>query len=178
MTDNGAYRHARPFHVTILAQTQAGMKNLYKLVSLSNVKYFARVPRIPRSVVAHYRAGLLLGTTCASGEVFTAMMQKGYAEAKRLVDFYDFIEVQTKPNYAPLLEQGVSQDQAHLESIIKNMVKLGEKVNKPVVATGDVHYLNPEDKIYRKILINSQGGANFLNKTERPDVHFRTTDDD
>lgn len=177
MTDNGAYRHARPFHVTILAQTQAGMKNLYKLVSLSNVKYFARVPRIPRSVLAHYREGLLLGTACASGEVFTAMMQKGYAEAKRLVDFYDFIEVQPKPNYAPLLEQGVIQDQAHLESIIKNMVKLGEKVNKPVVATGDVHYLNPEDKIYRKILINSQGGANFLNKTERPDVHFRTTDE-
>src|SRR5699024_11447090 len=83
----------------------------------------------------------------------------------------------SKPNYAPLLEQGVIQDQAHLESIIKNMVKLGEKVNKPVVATGDVHYLNPEDKIYRKILINSQGGANFLNKTERPDVHFRTTDE-
>ena len=177
MTDNGAYRHARPFHVTILAKTQAGMKNLYKLVSLSNVKYFARVPRIPRSVLAHYREGLLLGTACASGEVFTAMMQKGYAEAKRLVDFYDFIEVQPKPNYAPLLEQGVIQDQAHLESIIKNMVKLGEKVNKPVVATGDVHYLNPEDKIYRKILINSQGGANFLNKTERPDVHFRTTDE-
>ena len=177
MTDNGAYRHARPFHVTILAQTQAGLKNLYKLVSLSNVKYFARVPRIPRSVLAHYREGLLLGTACASGEVFTAMMQKGFAAAEQLVDFYDFIEVQPKPNYAPLLEQGMVQDQAQLELIIKNLVKLGQQVNKPVVATGDAHYLNPEDKIYRKILINSQGGANPLNRTQRPDVPFRTTDE-
>lgn len=177
MTDNGAYRHARPFHVTILAATQAGLKNLYKLVSLSNVEYFARVPRIPRSVLNRYREGLLLGTACADGEVFTAMMQKGYGEAKRLVEFYDYIEVQPKPNYAPLLESGVITDQAHLEDILKNMVKLGSALNKPVVATGDAHYINPEDAIYRKILINSQGGANPLNRTERPDVHFRTTDE-
>lgn len=177
MTDNGAYRHARPFHVTILAATQAGLKNLYKLVSLSNVEYFARVPRIPRSVLASHREGLLLGTACADGEVFTAMVQKGYGEAKRLAAFYDYLEVQPKPNYAPLLESGVITDQAQLEDVIKNMVKLGDALNKPVVATGDVHYINPEDAIYRKILINSQGGANPLNRTQRPDVHFRTTDE-
>ena len=177
MTDNDAYRHARPFHVTILTQTQAGLKNLFKLVSLSNVTYFARVPRIPRSVLTKYREGLLLGTACSSGEVFTAMMEKGYTEAKRKAQYYDFIEVQPKPNYAPLLEQKVIADDEHLEDILKNMVKLGQEMDKPVVATGDVHYIDPHDAIYRQILINSQGGANPLNRTHRPDVHFRTTDE-
>lgn len=177
MTDNGAYRHGRPFHATILAASQAGLKNMYKLVSLSNVKYFYRVPRIPRSVLTKYRDGLLIGSACSSGEVFTAMMEKGYAEAKKKASFYDYLEVQPKPNYAPLLEQHVISDDAHLEDILKNMVKLGDDVGKTVVATGDAHYLNPEDAIYRKILINSQGGANPLNRTHRPDVHFRTTDE-
>ncbi len=177
MTDNGSYRHARPFHVTLLAKNQAGLKNMYKLVSQANVKYFYRVPRIPRSVLERYREGLLVGSACSSGEVFTAMMQKGYAEAKEKAEFYDYLEVQPKPNYAPLLEQKVISSDQHLESIIKNMIKVGKELHKPVVATGDVHYLNPEDAIYRKILINSQGGANPLNKTKRPDVHFRTTDE-
>ena len=177
MAENDAYKHARPFHVTILAQTQAGLKNLFKLVSFSNVKYFHRVPRIPRTVLTKYREGLLLGTACSSGEVFTAMMEKGYPTALRKARYYDFIEVQPKPNYAPLLEQRVIGDDAHLEDILKNMVKMGDELEKPVVATGDVHYLDPHDGVYRKILINSQGGANPLNRTHRPDVHFRTTDE-
>ena len=177
MEENNAYRHARPFHVTIFAQTQAGLKNLFKLVSLSNVEYFYRVPRIPRTVLTKYREGLLLGTACSSGEVFTAMMEKGYDQALEKARYYDFIEVQPKPNYAPLLEQHVIADEGHLEDILKNMVKLGDELEKTVVATGDVHYLDPHDGIYRKILINSQGGANPLNRTERPEVHFRTTDE-
>ena len=177
MEENNAYRHARPFHVTIFAQTQAGLKNLFKLVSLSNVEYFYRVPRIPRTVLTKYSEGLLLGTACSSGEVFTAMMEKGYDQALEKARYYDFIEVQPKPNYAPLLEQHVIADEDHLEDILKNMVKLGDELEKTVVATGDVHYLDPHDAIYRKILINSQGGANPLNRTERPEVHFRTTDE-
>ncbi len=165
MEENNAYRHARPFHVTIFAQTQAGLKNLFKLVSLSNVEYFYRVPRIPRTVLTKYREGLLLGTACSSGEVFTAMMEKGYDQALEKARYYDFIEVQPKPNYAPLLEQHVIADEDHLEDILKNMVKLGDELEKTVVATGDVHYLDPHDGIYRKILINSQGGANPLNRT-------------
>lgn len=177
MAENDAYKHARPFHVTLLAQTQAGLKNLFKLVSYSNVKYFHRVPRIPRTLLTKYREGLLLGTACSSGEVFTAMMEKGYAPALKKARYYDFIEVQPKANYAPLLEQHVITDEAHLEDILKNMVKLGDDLDKPVVATGDVHYLDEHDGVYRKILINSQGGANPLNRTHRPDVHFRTTDE-
>ena len=177
MAENDAYKHARPFHVTLLAQTQAGLKNLFKLVSYSNVRYFHRVPRIPRTLLTKYREGLLLGTACSSGEVFTAMMEKGYAPALKKARYYDFIEVQPKANYAPLLEQHVITDEAHLEDILKNMVKLGDDLDKPVVATGDVHYLDEHDGVYRKILINSQGGANPLNRTHRPDVHFRTTDE-
>lgn len=177
MAENDAYKHARPFHVTLLAQTQAGLKNLFKLVSYSNVKYFHRVPRIPRTLLTKYREGLLLGTACSSGEVFTAMMEKGYAPALKKARYYDFIEVQPKANYAPLLEQHVITDEAHLEDILKNMIKLGDDLDKPVVATGDVHYLDEHDGVYRKILINSQGGANPLNRTHRPDVHFRTTDE-
>ena len=177
MAENDAYKHARPFHVTLLAQTQAGLKNLFKLVSYSNVRYFHRVPRIPRTLLTKYREGLLLGTACSSGEVFTAMMEKGYAPALKKARYYDFIEVQPKANYAPLLEQHVITDEAHLEDILKNMVKLGDDLDKPVVATGDVHYLDERDGVYRKILINSQGGANPLNRTHRPDVHFRTTDE-
>ena len=177
MAENDAYKNARPFHVTLLAQTQAGLKNLFKLVSLSNVRYFHRVPRIPRTVLTKYREGLLLGTACSSGEVFTAMMEKGYPEALKKARYYDYIEIQPRPNYAPLLETHVIADRDHLDDILQNMVKLGTELKKPVVATGDVHYINPHDGIYRRILINSQGGANPLNRTRRPDVHFRTTDE-
>lgn len=177
LADAEAYRHARPFHVTILAQTQAGLKNLYKLVSLSNVKYFYRVPRIPRTVLEHYRKGLLIGSACSSGEVFVTMMQKGSSAAKKKAQFYDYLEVQPKPNYAPLLESGLIKDEDNLEEIISHVVKVGQELNKPVVATGDVHYLDPHDAIYRKILINSQGGANPLNRHELPKVPFRTTDE-
>lgn len=177
MSDHGAYRHARPFHVTILAKTQAGLKNLFKLISLSNVDYFYRVPRIPRSQLIKYREGLILGTACSSGEVFTSIMQKGRDEALEKAKFYDFIEVQPKAIYAPLIESELIKDDANLEEILVNMVEIGKELGKPVVATGDVHYLNKEDSIYRKILIHSQGGANPLNRQQLPDAHFRTTNE-
>ena len=176
MNENAAYRHARPFHATLYAQTQAGLKNLFRIISLSNVEYYYRVPRVPRSILNKYRDGILVGSACSSGEVFTAMMQKGKAEARQKAGYYDFLEVQPKPAYSALIESGLIADTAHLEEIISNMVELGHEMNIPVAATGDVHYLNPEDKIYRKILIHSQPG-NPLNRTERPDVHFRSTDE-
>lgn len=176
MSDNGAYRHARPFHVTILVKNQVGLKNLFKLVSLSNVEYYYRVPRIPRSQLKKYREGLLLGTACSSGEVFTSMMQKGRDEALEKAKFYDFIELQPKAVYAPLIEDELIKDDANLEEILMNMTEIGDELGKPVVATGDVHYLNKEDSIYRKILIHSQAG-NPLNRQMLPDVHFRTTNE-
>ncbi|GAA3024091.1 PolC-type DNA polymerase III [Tetragenococcus solitarius] len=169
---------ARPFHATILVKTQKGLKNLFKLVSMSNVKYFHdKQPRIPRSELVKLREGLLIGTACDKNEVFVAMMQKGYEEAKELAKFYDYIEVMPKAVYAPLIEQELIKSEKDLEDIIAKLVKIGDELKKPVIASGDVHYLNEEDAIYRKILINSMGGANPLNRHTLPDVHFRTTDE-
>ncbi|KRL04274.1 PolC-type DNA polymerase III [Liquorilactobacillus oeni] len=176
--ENDAYKHEHPFHATIVAKTQAGLKNLFKLASLSMIKYFYRVPRVPRSVLVKYREGLLVGSACASGEVFTAMMQKGFEEAKEKARFYDYLEVQPKPLYLPLMEQSLIKNEQDLEEIVNNMVELGEQLHLPVAATGDVHFLNKEDAVYRKILIHSQGGANPLNRLKQlPDAHFRTTNE-
>ena len=178
MGQNDAYKHEHPFHATILAQTQAGLKNLFKLMSDGMTKYFYRVARIPRSVLDKYREGLLVGSACADGEVFTAMMQKGYGVAKEKAKYYDYLEVQPKAIYAPLVEQELVKDEHNLEEIIADMVKLAHELNIPIAATGDVHFMNKEDAIYRKILIHSQGGANPLNRLRKlPDAHFRTTDE-
>lgn len=171
-----SYKQARPFHATIYAETQAGLKNLFKLVSKSMVEYFYRVPRIPRSELTKLREGLLVGTACDQGEVFEAMMQKGKEAARQAAGFYDFIEVQPKAVYQPLIERELIKNDKHLEDILKNMVQLGEETSLPVVATGNVHYLNPEDAIYRSILLEAQGGGR-PSRSLPPKVHFRTTDE-
>ncbi|WP_125704324.1 PolC-type DNA polymerase III [Lacticaseibacillus daqingensis] len=170
-----AWKQSRPTHAVILAKTQAGLKNLFKLVSMSNVETYYRMPRVPRSRLQKLRDGLVVGSGCASGEVFTAMMQKGYAEAAEKAAFYDYLEVQPMANYLPLREAELIQGEAHLKDIIQKIIQIGTEQNKPVVATGDAHYLDKTDAIYRKILIHSQGGANPLNRHSLPDVHFRST---
>ncbi|OCA83803.1 PolC-type DNA polymerase III [Pseudobacillus wudalianchiensis] len=177
MGDGGAYKRARPYHCTILAKDDVGLKNLFKLVSISHIDYFYRVPRIPRSVLQKHREGLIIGSGCDKGEVFESMMQKGMEQAEKAAKFYDYLEVHPKEVYSHLLELELVRDNQALEDIIKKIVELGERMKLPVVATGNVHYLNPTDKIHRKILISSQGGANPLNRHELPDVHFRTTNE-
>jgi DNA polymerase III subunit alpha, Gram-positive type len=177
MGKGNAYQRARPYHCTLLAQTEVGLKNLFKLVSISHIEYFYRVPRLPRSVLQKYREGILVGSGCNKGEVFEGMMQKSPDEVEAHAQFYDYLEVMPKEVNAPLIEMELVRDEKALEDIIGNIVKLGDKLDIPVVATGNVHYLNENDKIYRKILVNSQGGANPLNRHKLPDVHFRTTND-
>ncbi|MCM3003737.1 PolC-type DNA polymerase III [Priestia koreensis] len=177
MGQGNAYQRARPYHVTILAKNETGLKNLFKLVSISHLNYFYRVPRIPRSKLQKYREGLLIGTACDRGEVFENMMQKSAEEAEKVAEFYDYIEVQPPANYQHLIEMELVRDQVALRDILTKIVQMGEKLEKPVVATGNVHYLNPTDKIYRQILVSSQGGANPLNRHSLPDVHFRTTNE-
>ncbi|QTU82974.1 PolC-type DNA polymerase III [Carnobacteriaceae bacterium zg-C25] len=171
-----AYKRSRPFHVTILAKNQAGLKSLFKLVSHSNVDYFYRVPRIPRSLLIEHRENLLLGSACSEGEVFEAIMQKGYDEAKEKAKFYDYIEVMPKEAYSHLIADERIRSEKELEEIITNLIQIGKELDKKVVATGNVHYLNPRDHIYREILIstlkiNANRHLNF------PQVHFRTTDE-
>src|SRR5690606_4276543 len=139
----------------LLAQTETGLKNLFKLVSISHLNYFYRVPRIPRSQLQKYREGILVGSACDKGEVFEGMMQKSPEEVEDTAQFYDYLEVHPKEVYAHLLELELVRDEKNLEEIIGNIVKLGDKLGLPVVATGNVHYLNPNDKIHRKILVNS-----------------------
>lgn len=177
MGKGNAYQRARPYHCTLLAQTQAGLKNLFKLVSISHLEYFYRVPRLPRSVLQKYREGILVGSGCNKGEVFEGMMQKSPEEVEGAARFYDYLEVMPKEVNAPLIEMELVSDEKAMEDIIAKIITLGDKLGLPVVATGNVHYLNENDKIYRKILINSQGGANPLNRHELPDVHFRTTNE-
>ncbi|KAA0547900.1 PolC-type DNA polymerase III [Bacillus sp. BGMRC 2118] len=177
MGQGNAYQRARPYHMTILAVDDVGLKNLFKLISMSHLDYFYRVPRIPRSKLAKFREGLLIGSACSKGEVFEGMMQKSPEEVEEIAHFYDYLEVQPPEVYAPLIEAELVRDQKALQDIISNIVKLGDKLGKPVVATGNVHYLEPNDHIYRKILIGSQGGANPLNRHSLPKVHFRTTNE-
>ncbi|EMT46863.1 PolC-type DNA polymerase III [Anoxybacillus flavithermus] len=175
--EQGAFQRSRPFHATLLVQNEVGLKNLFKLVSFSHVHYFYRVPRIPRSVLQQHREGILVGSGCDKGELFEAMMQKGMEEAEKIAPFYDFLEVHPPEVYAPLIEMEYVRDEAAVKEIITNIVELGERLGIPVVATGNVHYVNKEDKIYRKILIHSQSGGNPLNRHELPNVHFRTTNE-
>lgn len=177
MGQGNAYQRARPYHCTLLAQNEVGLKNLFKLISISHMNYFYRVPRIPRSVLQKHREGIIVGSGCDKGEVFEGMMQKASEEVEETAKFYDYIEVFPKEVYAHLIELELVRDEHALEDIMRNVVNLGEKLGIPVVASGNVHYLNPNDKIYRKILISSQGGANPLNRHELPDVHFRTTNE-
>ena len=177
MGKGNAYQRARPYHCTLLAQNEHGLKNLFKLVSISHIEYFYRVPRIPRSVLQKYRDGILVGSACNKGEVFEGMMQKSPDEVEAHARFYDYLEVMPKEVNAPLIEMELVRDERSMEDIISKIVELGDQLGIPVVATGNVHYLNENDKIYRKILINSQGGANPLNRHELPDVHFRTTNE-
>ncbi|WP_100330947.1 PolC-type DNA polymerase III [Bacillus xiapuensis] len=177
MGEGNAYKRARPYHCTILAQNDTGLKNLFKLVSISHINYFYRVPRIPRSVLQKHREGLIIGSGCDKGEVFESMMQKGKEEAEKKARFYDYLEIHPKEVYAHLIELELVRDEQALEDILRKIVELGEKLQLPVAATGNVHYLHPSDKIHRKILVSSQGGANPLNRHELPDVHFRTTNE-
>lgn len=177
MGEGNAYQRSRPFHCTILAQTQEGLRNLYKLVSYSHINYFYRVPRIPRSVLQKHRKGLIVGTACDQGEVFETMMQKSEEEAEGVAAFYDYIEVQPPANYVHLLEKDLVQNEAQILDIIKKIVAMGERMEKPVVATGNVHYIEPHDNLYREILIRTQAG-NPLNRIEQlPLMYFRTTDE-
>lgn len=171
-----SYQHARPSHCTILVQNEVGLKNLYKLVSYSHIKYFYRVPRIPRSVLEKHREGLLIGSSCNQGEIFETVMQKSIDEAEEVAEIYDYFEVQPPANYSGLIENSMIKNEAQLLEILKNIVELGERLEKPVIATGNVHYIDNHEKLYREILIASQKG-NPLNRQTLPDTPFRTTDE-
>lgn len=172
-----AYKRARPSHCTILAQNAVGLKNLFKLVSIAHTETFYRVPRLRRSTIEKFREGLIIGSGCDKGEVFEAAMQRSLEEAEDAAKFYDYLEVHPPAVYSQLIDGGIVHSYDNLHDIIRKIVRIGKKLDKPVVATGNVHYLNEEDAKYRQILVGSQGGANPLNRQKLPQVNFRTTNE-
>ena len=170
------YKRSRPSHAILLAKNDVGLKNLFKLISMSHVKYFYREPRIPKSRLMKLREGIIVGSACANGELFEAVMQKNPEEVEAIATFYDYIEVHPPSVYAPLIERELVRNEIAIQELIKRLIALGEKLNKPVVATGNAHYIEKRDAIYRKILIASQK-SNPLNRVTQPTVHFRTTDE-
>lgn len=182
-----SYKKARVKHATIYVKNQVGLKNIFKLVSLSNTQYFEGVPRIPRTVLDSHREGLILGSACTEGEVFDAVVSQGVDAAVEVAKYYDFIEVMPPAIYAPLIAKEQVKDMEELHTIIKSLIEVGERLGKPVLATGNVHYIEPEDEIYREIIVRSLGQGAMINRTighgeaaqpaPLPKAHFRTTNE-
>ncbi len=171
------YNRNNRHHLTILVKEQVGITNLNRLVSMSHLKYFFREPLIPRDQIVKYRDGLLLGSGCLEGELYQAVLSgKQGEELDKMAQFYDFIEVQPESNYEHLVRLGKITNLDTLRQVNLIMINLGDRMNIPVVATGDLHFLNPEDAIYRTIIKNSlpleKEGAD-----DQPPVYFRTTDE-
>lgn len=152
------YKKKPTNHIIIIAQTQEGLKNLYKLVSISHLQYFYKRPRIPKSVLTEHREGLIIGAACEAGEVFRAVLHKeSEEEIEYLVNYYDYLEIQPIVNNQFLINKGIVADKEGLRDLNRQIIDLGKKYNKPVVATTDAHYPEPEAAIYRNILLAGQG---------------------
>ncbi len=167
----------KSYHIIILAKNQIGLRNLYKLVSISHLKYIYRGrPRIPRAVLNEYREGLILGSACEAGELIRSMVQKrlAYDELKKVASYYDYLEIQPICNNEFLVREGYVDDDEGLREINRTILKLGDELGKLTVATCDAHFLNKEDKIYREILMTGKG---FKDAEFQPDLYLRTTDE-
>jgi len=163
------------YHQIILVKNAVGLKNLYKLVSDSYLKYYRRHPRIPKTKLMEHREGLIIGSACESGELFRAILKnRPEAEIENIVSFYDYLEIQPLSNNRFLLDSGEVADDEGLRNLNRRIVALGEKYGKPVVATCDAHYLDDEDGIYRRILM---AGMKFSDADRDSHLYFRTTDE-
>ncbi len=172
---NAQPRHSRNRHIILLVKNKKGLKNLYELISKSHLEHFKKNPIIPKSLLMQYREGLIIGSACEVGEVYDAVARrKSDEEIERLSSFYDYLEIQPLCNNFFMLENGAAKDEEELRDFNRRIVALGEKLGKPVVATGDVHFLDPEQEIFRRILL---AGKKFSDADKPLPIYFKTTDE-
>ncbi len=166
-------RETKRYHIIIFAQNLVGLKNLYKLISASNLEYFHRRPLIPRDVLDSHREGLILGSACEAGELFRAILSGENEETvEKIASYYDYLEVQPIGNNDYLVRNGTVADREGLCELNRKIIALGEKMEKPVVATGDVHFLRKRDEVFRRIL---QAGQGYDDADMQAPLYFRTT---
>ena len=169
------YKKLPSYHAIILAKDYVGLKNLYKLVSISHLQYFYKKPRILKSIYKKYSEGLILGSACEAGELYRAIVAgKDDEEIEEIAKDYDYLEIQPNGNNMFMVRNGTVPDVKALEDINKKIVVLGEKLGKLVVATCDVHFMDPQDEIYRRILMAGQG---FDDADEQAPLYLRTTEE-
>ena len=177
------HKYGRAYHVNIIAKNKTGLKNMFKLISLANTKYLYKTPRILRSEIENHREGLLIGSGCYESEIFIEARSKSDEELSNLINFYDYVEVQPPALYSHLIQMHDFGSTAELMEHIKKIIRVTKESGKIIVATGDVHQVNPEDKIYRQIIVNQKvpgGGRHPLAKkdiTDIPSQHLRTTEE-
>ena len=164
----------KTYHIVILVKNAVGLKNLYKIVSRSHLDYFRTHPRIPKTLLAEYREGLVIGSACCAGELYQAILQnKPEADLLSIADFYDYIEIQPDSNNGFMIDDG-TQTLEQLHQNVDTLINIANKQNKLFVATGDVHFMDPEDEIYRQLMMN---GMKFEDAFRETKLYFRTTDE-
>ncbi|AWI04229.1 DNA polymerase III subunit alpha [Clostridium drakei] len=169
------YKKLKTYHAIILAKNYVGLKNLYKLVSYSHLDYFYKKPRILKSMYKKYSEGLILGSACSEGELYQSiLLGKSDEQIEAIAKDYDYLEIQPLGNNDYLVRQEQVPNKEYLKKINKKIIALAEKLNKPVVATGDVHFMDPEDEIYRRIL---EAGQGFKDADNQAPLYLRTTEE-